>query len=287
MENFSPNKSEYESALAKVKGLIQDADAIVIGAGAGLSASAGIHYNGPKFEKDFADFIARYHFTDLYSAGFYPFTSPEERWAYWAKHVYSCRYESGTRELYKTLRRLIENKEHFVITTNVDAQFEKAGFAMDKLFAVQGDYGKWQCSVACHDIVYDNEEQIMTMLEHIHDCKIPSELVPMCPHCGKHMDMNLHKDEFFVRDAHWHTSFTAYKAFIEATKNQKVVFLELGVGYNTPTIIRYPFEHNVYLNKNACLIRINKDDYKARQKNFERIMALPYDIAQVINDLAH
>ena len=224
------------------KKIIEEADKIVIGAGAGLSAAAGLTYSGSRFEVFFKDYIARYGMQDMYSAAFYPFETAEERWGYWAKHIYHNRYQPEGLSLYRDLFDLVKDKDYFVITTNVDGQFMKTGFAPEHFFEVQGNYGEWQCSVPCRQEVFDNEEAVMEMLKEIKDLKIPTDLLPYCPNCGAQMTMHLRVDQSFVQNETWEASYEAYLGFIEGIEDQKVVFLELGVGYNTPTIIRYPFE---------------------------------------------
>jgi NAD-dependent SIR2 family protein deacetylase len=180
---------------------LREADAVVIGAGAGLSYSAGFTYSGERFEANFTDFIAKYHFTDMYTAGFYPFESPEEQWAYWSRHIWYNRYVPAPKPVYDNLLKLVRDKDYFVLTTNVDHQFQKAGFDKRRLFYTQGDYGLWQCSVPCHQKTYDNEETVRKMMELQADMRVPTELVPRCPVCGKPMTMNLRADDTFVEDA--------------------------------------------------------------------------------------
>ena len=233
--------SFIKTPLQKAETAIAQADAVLIGAGAGLSTAAGIHYDGPEFEKAFADMIARYGFTDLYTSSFYPFRSEEEKWAYWSRHI-----EQG--------------KEYFVITTNVDGQFAKAGFDPDKVFEVQGDYGLMQCATACHPKRYSNESLVKQMVAEQKDCRIPSALVPRCPVCGGLMEINVRKDQYFVEDDRWHQQADRYYAFLEATLGKKkLALLEYGVGFNTPTIIRFPFERMAASYPDVTLIRINKD----------------------------
>ena len=228
--------------IQEAKKIIEEADKVVIGAGAGLSAAAGLTYSGPRFEVFFKDYIVRYGMQDMYSAAFYPFETAEERWGYWAKHIYHNRYQPEGLSLYRDLFDLVKDKDYFVITTNVDGQFMKTGFAPERFFEVQGNYGEWQCSVPCRQKVFDNRGAVMEMLNEIKDLKIPTDLIPYCPHCGAPMTMHLRVDQAFVQNETWEASYEAYLGFLEGMEDQKVVFLELGVGYNTPTIIRYPFE---------------------------------------------
>jgi len=233
---------------------IDNADAIVIGAGSGLSTAAGLTYSGERFERTFGAFIEKYDLTDMYSSGFYPFKTEEERWAYWSKHVFHNRYDVTAGEVYLNLLERIKDKEYFVLTTNVDHQFWLAGFDDERVFATQGDYGKIQCAKPCHQKIYDNEEMIRKMVQVEKECKVPSDLIPKCPVCGGPMDMHLRKDDTFVEDEAWHEAHKRYQTFIKTHHQKEIVFLELGVGMNTPVIIKYPFwrltdqlEHGSYI----------------------------------------
>lgn len=269
--------------LDKAKKAIDDADYIVIGAGAGLSAAAGIEYSGKRFTDNFKDFIDKYSMSDMYSSGFYPFKTSEEKWAYWARHIDVNRFQVGKTELYQKLLKLVENKDYFVITTNVEHQFWINGFEDERIFATQGDYGLFQCSEACHDELYGNEERIKEMLENTVDCKIPSDLVPKCPRCGAEMETNLRKDNLFVEDTNWHDADKRYKNFLDKIGDAKVVFLELGVGYNTPVIIRYPFEQWTYDNENATLIRLNRDFPEAIKENESKTISFDEDMDEIFD----
>lgn len=249
-----------KTPLHKAESAIAEADAFLIGAGAGLSTAAGIHYDGPDFEKAFADMIARYGFTDLYTSSFYPFQSEEEKWAYWSRHIDYARFTPEGKPLYRHLFELVQGKEYFVITTNVDGQFIKAGFEPDKVFEVQGDYGLIQCATACHPKRYSNESLVKQMVAEQKDCRIPSALVPRCPVCGGPMEINVRKDQYFVEDDRWHQQSDRYYSFLEKSLGKrKLVLIEYGVGFNTPTIIRYPFERMAAAYPDVTLIRINKD----------------------------
>ncbi|HFF2554303.1 TPA: NAD-dependent deacetylase [Listeria monocytogenes] len=236
---------------------ILKADVILIGAGAGLSEAAGLSYSGDRFTKNFSDFIDVYHFQDMYTAGFYPFDSLESYWGYWSKHIYHNRIEPLVGEPYKNLLSLISNKKHFVITTNVDHQFQKAGFLQDNIFQVQGDYGLIQCSTPCHDKTYPNEELVIEMVAKQQNLKIPTTLIPYCPKCGEPMSVNLRIDNSFVEDRVWDKSAQKYQLFLEENLGKKLLLLELGVGYNTPVIIKYPFREIVAKIENVKYICFN------------------------------
>lgn len=249
----------YWDNIDKIKEWIETADAIVIGAGAGLSTSAGLTYGGERFQRLFPDFIEKYHLTDMYSSAFYPFQTLEEYWAYFSKHIYYNRYENEISACYKELKSIMKDKNYFVLTTNADHLFLRNGFDKNKLFYMQGNYGLFQCSVPCHQETYDNKEMVYAMVEEQKDFKIPSELIPKCPKCGQPMDVNLRKDSTFVEDAGWHKAKERYEAFLNENISKKIVFIELGVGYNTPGIIKYPFWQMTYQNANAKYICMNKE----------------------------
>mgnify|MGYP004592306799 FL=1 len=275
-----------KKTLNDIKKLIEQADCILIGAGAGLSTSAGINYAGEEFKKEFAPFIKKYGFTDLYTASFYEFETEEEKWAYFAKHIKFADTGRKATPLYKNIYELVKNKSYFVITTNVDDQFEKAGFEKNKIFATQGSYSKLQCSKACHNKLYDNTELVNRMIEET-DCnlKIPTNLVPICPVCKERMEVNLRKDAYFVQDENWYKQSKAYEDFVNNAKDKKVILLELGVGFNTPIIIRFPFEQMTMQNKNWNLVRINKDNVITWNDIEEKSILIQEDIANIINKL--
>lgn len=241
---------------SKIKKLIKEADAIIIGAGAGLSTSAGINYGEKDFKKYFPELVEKYGMTDMYSSSFYMFNTEEERWSYWAKHI-DYLYNIEAKKVYKNLYRLVQNKNYFVITTNVDGQFLKAGFDKKKVFEVQGSLSKIQCASPCHNKLYDDLDIVDKMLKEDKDCKIPPNLVPICPICKGKMEVNLRKDAFFVEDDNWYKLNNAYEKFINDNKENKLLLIELGVGFNTPSIIRFPFESMTLKFKNATLLRVN------------------------------
>jgi NAD-dependent SIR2 family protein deacetylase len=274
--------NEYQTRLEKARTALNNADYILLGAGAGLSAAAGLDYAGQRFTDNFADFIEKYGLTDMYTATFYPFPTPEESWAHWARHIEVNRFAQPALPLYKDLLRLVQSKEFFVLTTNVEAQFAKAGFPVEKIFATQGDYAYLQCAKGCHEQLYDNEELIKAMLAHTRDCKIPSSLVPKCPICGGPMAVNLRKDDRFVQDEAWYMASGRYTAFLQKAAAKRIVFLELGVGFNTPGIIRYPFEQMTYRNEQATLIRLNRDYPAGLKENMLRTIAFDEDMTRTI-----
>lgn len=272
--------------LNKLKKWINDADAILIGAGAGLSDAAGIHYSGEKFEHDFKDWIKKYGIKDLYTSAFYPFNTEEEKWAYWAKHIYFSYYERKNTELYQNLYNLIKDKTYFVITTNTDGQFINNGFDKNKVFEVQGSYSKLQCSKPCHNKLYDNEKQVMEMLSKIDkDLKIPSKLVPKCPVCGEAMSVNLRCDDTFVEDDNWNKLADNYERFLSDNKNKKVLLLEFGVGFNTPGIIRYPFEQMTYHNEKFKLVRFNNKYANVSDEIKNQSLSITDDIDEILKEL--
>lgn len=241
-----------------LKEWIRQVDTVLIGAGAGLSVSAGFSYCGGRFEKYFADFERKYGFHDMYSGGFYPYGTLEEYWAYWSRYIWINRYTIAPKPVYEALLGLMDGKDYFVLTTNVDHCFQRAGFDKKRLFYTQGDYGLWQCARACHDKTYDNEETVHRMLLEQEDMRIPTELIPRCPVCGAPMTMNLRCDDTFVEDAGWHLAAGRYQEFLRHHQRDAVLYLELGVGMNTPGIIKYPFWRKVQQNPKAKYVCINK-----------------------------
>lgn len=275
----------YQDRIARFRETLAQAELILIGAGAGLSTSDGLNYGGDRFQKNFPDYIERYGLTDMYSSAFFPFDTREERWGYWSRHINLNRFIYQPGPVYKNLLDFMKGKIYFIITTNADALFLKSGFQQDRIFAVQGDYGKFQCSRACHDTLYDNDQSIEQMIREEQDCRIPSELIPICPVCGEELDANLRRDRYFVEDQDWHQSAERYQIFLSNFIEQPIVLLELGVGYNTPSIIKYPFESITTSYENATLIRINKDHPEVSDQNAEKTIVFDQDIGQVFNDL--
>lgn len=248
---------DHSAEIDRLKNEIETADAIVIGAGAGLSTAAGFTYSGERFEKYFSDFIEKYQFRDMYSGGFYPFESLEEHWAYWSRYIYINHYMDVDNGTYKGFFKLVKDKDYFVLTTNVDHQFQKAGFDKHRLFYTQGDYGLFQCSQPCCQETYDNEACIQDMLKTQKNMRIPTELIPHCPKCGKPMTMNLRADDTFVQDKGWYRAAERYEEFLRRHKNLHILFLELGVGYNTPAIIKYSFWQMTAKNSKAVYACVN------------------------------
>lgn len=271
--------------IKKAKKLIESADAVVIGAGAGLSTSAGFTYSGKRFEENFPDFIEKYGFKDMYSAGFYPFDTLEEYWAYWSRYIFINRYQNAPKDIYTDLYKLVKNKNYFVLTTNVDHCFQKAGFDKHKLFYTQGDYGLWQCSKPCHNKTYDNEAIIQKMVEEQENMRIPSGLIPHCPVCGAPMSMNLRADHTFVEDSGWHMAATRYQDFIHRYKEMKILYLELGVGGNTPGIIKYPFWQMTYNNPHANYICVNLSEAYIPAEIRKQSICIDNDIGTVLKQL--
>lgn len=274
----------YSDKIRKLKTALEEADCVLIGAGAGLSTSAGFTYSGERFDKYFSDFGAKYGFKDMYSGGFYPYPTPEEMWAYWSRYIYINRYMDIPKPVYEELLELVKDKDYFVITTNVDHCFQKAGFDKKRLFYTQGDYGLFQCSEPCRNVTYDNKDMILNMYEKQSGMRIPSELIPKCPNCGKPLTMNLRSDDKFVEDEGWHEAAKRYEEFNKTHKG-KVLYLELGVGYNTPVIIKYPFWQRTFDNPNATYACINFSDAECPEQIKDRAILFEGDIGEVLQDL--
>ncbi|MBQ7433430.1 MAG: Sir2 silent information regulator family NAD-dependent deacetylase [Lachnospiraceae bacterium] len=282
--SITKSTGNYSDEIKRLKKAIEEADAIVIGAGAGLSTSAGFVYNGERFEKHFSDFGKKYGFKDMYSGGFYPYETPEEMWAYWSKFIFVNRYMDAPKQVYENLLSLVKDKDHFVITTNVDHCFQKAGFEKKRLFYTQGDYGLFQCSEPCCDETYENEQMVRDMVKQQKDMKIPTELIPKCPHCGKPLTMNLRSDDKFVEDEGWHQAAERYENFLR-TRKGKILFLELGVGYNTPVIIKYPFWQMTAKNPEATYACVNYGEAVCPEDIRKQSICIDGDIGQVIEEL--
>lgn len=271
--------------IERLKLALDTADAVLIGAGAGLSTSAGLTYSGERFERYFSDFHRKYGITDMYSGGFYPYQTLEEYWAWWSRHILYNRYFDAPLPVYTRLLSLVKEKDYFVLTTNVDHQFQRAGFDKKKLFYTQGDYGLWQCSKACHDKTYDNEDTVRRMIETQRAMKIPSDLVPRCAVCGAPMTMNLRCDDSFVQDEGWYAAQSRYSDFVRRHKHGKVLYLELGVGNNTPVIIKYPFWKCSLENPDATYACVNYGQAYAPREIAERSICLNADIGLILSEL--
>ena len=287
--------------VSRLKQALETADAVVLGAGAGLSTSAGFTYAGERFEKYFGDFTQRYGFPDMYSGGFYPFATLEEHWAYWSRYIYINRYQDAPRPVYRDLLELVRHKDYFVLTTNVDHQFQRAGFDRQRLFYTQGDYGLWQCSVPCHRQTYDNAAVVRRMVEAqsftvgagglVPPARgalkrtAPAELVPHCPRCGRPMTMNLRADDTFVEDGGWHRAAARYQDFLRRHQGGRVLYLELGVGMNTPVIIKYPFWRMTAENPRAVYACLNRGAAYAPRDIADRSLCLDGDIGDILTAL--
>ena len=280
-----PSTKSCSEQLERLQTALQDCDAVVIGAGAGLSTSAGFIYTGERFEKYFSDFAQKYGIQDMYSGGFYPFDTPEEHWAYWSRYIYINRYMDAPKPVYDDLLKLVQDKDYFVITTNVDHCFQKAGFDKKRLFYTQGDYGLFQCSEPCCQETFENEALIREMVTRQKNMKIPTELLPVCPHCGKPMTMNLRSDDKFVEDEGWHRAAERYENFLRTRNGQKILFLELGVGYNTPVIIKYPFWQMTEKNTNAIYACINQGQAVCPQEIERQTICIDADIDTILRKI--
>ena len=272
--------------IERLKAVLQDCDAVVIGAGSGLSTAAGFTYTGERFEKYFSDFAAKYGIQDMYSGGFYPFATPEEHWAYWSRYIWVNRYMDAPKPVYKDLLALVRDKDYFVITTNVDHCFQKADFDKKRLFYTQGDYGLFQCSEPCCQETFDNEAVIREMMERQKDMKIPTELLPVCPHCGKPLTMNLRSDNKFVEDEGWHRAAERYENFLRTREGGRILFLELGVGYNTPVIIKYPFWQMTAKNPSATYACINQGQAMCPREIQQQAICIDADIGCILRGLS-
>ena len=272
----------FSDNIKKLKNEIETADAIVIGAGAGLSASAGFAYSGERFDRYFSDFNKKYGITDMYAGGFYPFETPEEFWAWWSRQIIVNRYDCPVGKPYTDLLNLVKDKDYFVLTTNVDHQFQRAGFDKKRLFYTQGDYGLWQCANACHNKTYDNEEIVRKMIAEQKDMKIPTALVPKCPVCGAPMTMNLRCDDLFVQDDGWYAAAGRYEDFLRRYENLHILFWEIGVGFNTPVVIKYPFWQMTAKNSKAVYVCINQGQALCSNEIAERSVCIQADIGNVL-----
>ena len=298
---WTKNSTPASSAIDRLREALQTADAVIIGAGAGLSTSAGFVYAGERFIRYFADFASKYGFTDMYSGGFYPYATLEEHWAYWSRYIYINRYLDAPKPVYQKLFQLVEGKDYFVLTTNVDHCFQKAGFDKKRLFYTQGDYGLFQCSEPCCQETFENEALVRQMVgaqgyrieadgsltepDGPLKMQVPTELVPRCPHCGRPLTMNLRADDTFVEDEGWHTAAEQYSEFLRRHEGQKILFLELGVGGNTPGIIKYPFWRYTAQNPSATYACINRYEAFAPNEIARRAVCVEGDVGEVLEKM--
>lgn len=297
-----PKSDNTPDGVSKLREALNSADAVIIGAGAGLSTSAGFVYTGERFEKYFHDFAEKYRFNDMYSGGFYSYNTLEEHWAYWSRYIYINRYMSVPKPVYNKLYELVKDKDYFVLTTNVDHCFQKAGFDKHRLFYTQGDYGLFQCSKPCHMATYENGDTIRKMVEaqgYMVDedgilllpeggtpkMEVPTELVPYCPKCGKPMSMNLRSDNTFVEDEGWHRASERYAEFLRRHQNVKVLFFEAAVGFNTPTIVKYNFWHMAYEWKDAVYACLNNGEAYAPNEIKKKSICINGDIGEIMGQL--
>ena len=289
-------------SMKKLKSIWADTDTILIGAGAGLSTSAGFSYTGERFQRYFADFEQRYGFHDMYSGGFYPYETLEEYWAFWSRYIWINRYMDTPESVYQTLHTLVKGKDYFVLTTNVDHCFQKTGFDKNRLFYTQGDYGLFQCSMPCHRSTYENREIVKKMVLAqrftigadgtliFPECgrlvmRVPEELIPCCPRCGRPMTMNLRADDTFVEDEGWQKASDRYVDFLRRHANEKVLLLELGVGFNTPGIVKYSFWRMTAKNKEAVYVCVNLGETCVPEEIEERSVCINGDIGEILKKL--
>ena len=275
---------DFSTRIDELKSLISDSQYVLIGAGAGLSAAAGIDYAGADFKRDFSEWIERYRISDLYSSSFYPFKTEEERWACWAKHIWFARYRPEAMPLYKSILSLVNDKDYFVITTNVDGQFEKAGFDTARIFATQGDYSLFQPASGYPEVTYSNLNWVERALPLIKDCRIPTEIIPTTPDGGA-VSMNLRCDNTFIEDAHWQEQAERYTNFVDRASKRGLLLLEFGVGFNTPGIIRLPFEEMASHFEKTTLVRFNRDYPRPMTGKIKNYISFTEDITTIINQL--
>ena len=300
MRSKEQNTMSTTNEISALRQALERAETVIVGAGAGLSTAAGFTYSGERFQTYFGDFASKYHFKDMYAGGFYPYDSLNEHWAFWSRNIYVNRYMNAPKPVYENLLAMVKDKDYFVITTNVDHCFQKAGFDKKRLYYTQGDYGLFQCSEPCHDETYDNEEIINQMVKaqgyqigadgslYLPEGKtagmsVPDELIPLCPRCGKPMSMNLRADDTFVQDGGWYQAAERYEMFLRRHRDTKVLFLELGVGYNTPGIIKYPFWQMTMKNPRAIYVCINYGEAVCPKEIEAQSICIDGDIGKVLS----
>ncbi len=277
-----PSTASFLDSIARLRRALDEAQAVLIGAGSGLSTAAGFIYTGDRFEQYFSDFAAKYGFRDMYSGGFYPFAAPEEFWAYWSRYIFINRYMDPPKPVYETLYALVRDKDYFVLTTNVDHCFQKAGFDKRRLFYTQGDYGLFQCSQPCCQETFDNEATIRQMMAQQRNMRVPTALLPTCPHCGKPLTMNLRSDDRFVQDAGWDAAAARYENFLRTHLGKKTLYFELGVGCNTPGIIKYPFWRMTAQDPQAVYACVNRSHANCPANIAGQSVCINADIGRVL-----
>lgn len=285
--SITKSTGDYSTQIKRLNNVLENTEVVVVGAGAGLSASAGFVYDGERFRKNFSDFEDKYGFHDMYTGAFCRYDTPEEHWAYWSRFIMVNRYMDAPKPVYKELLNLIKDKDYFVITTNVDHCFQKADIDKNRLFYTQGDYGLFQCSEPCCQETFENEKEVRQMVERQINMRIPSELLPVCPRCGKPMTMNLRSDNRFVEDEGWHKAAERYEHFLRTRRNMPILFLELGVGYNTPGIIKYPFWQMTANNPKAIYACVNHGEAVCPDEIKQRAICIDGDIGTVLKDLEY
>ena len=276
----------YEEEIEKMARAVRDADAVIVGAGSGLSTAAGLDFAGERLQKYFPDFVAKYGMKDMYTGCFAPFESPEERWAYWARWAWINRFQEIPGTALQTLKRILDGRDYFILTTNIDHTFQRSGFPKERLCYTQGDFGLFQCSVPCCQETYDNEDTLRQMVEATRDMKIPTALIPHCPHCGAVMDFSLYWDDTFVRDKGWHIAHDRYQHYLEAHQTGRILYWELGVGYNSPGVIKWPFWQEVYQNPQAVFASVNLNLPSYPEILRSQSIVIDADIASVLDDIA-
>ena len=304
MNNGKMPTIETPNGVEKLKNALEQAEAVMIGAGAGLSTSAGFIYSGERFDRYFGDFARKYRFADMYSGGFYPYNTQEELWAFWSRNIYINRYMNPPKPVYQRLFDLVKEKDYFVLTTNVDHCFQKAGFEKQRLFYTQGDYGLFQCSKPCHQKTYDNEETVRNMVlsqgfaiaadgtltlpaGQKPFMSVPTDLLPRCPVCGRPMIMNLRSDDRFVEDAGWNEAAARYAAFLREHREKRTLFLEMGTGWNTPSIIKFSFWQMTNDWPKATYACLNLGEAYAPEEIREKSICINQDIEKTIGQIGN
>ncbi len=283
--SISRSTESFSDSIERLCDAVLSADSILVGAGAGLSAATGMDYSGERFERVFSDFEAAYGFHDMYAGGFYPYETLEEMWGFWSRDIMLNRYSEIPGDVYPNLLSILDGRDYFVLTTNVDHCFQRSGFDKSRLFYTQGDYGLFQCSVPCHMETYDNEKIVREMIERQEGLRIPSDLVPMCPRCGEPMSMNLRSDSTFVEDSGWHEAAERYSDFVRTRTSGRILLLELGVGWNTPGIIKFPFWRILLTNPKATLATVALGDAVCPKEAAKRCITIDHDISEVLSIL--